>query len=801
MRMWVLRFLALSACVVVIAVGVIVWILRGSLPDLEGTIVSGLIDAPASIERDAAGVPVITASTRADLAFATGVAHAQDRYFQMDLVRRQAAGELSALFGPVALDADRYYRFHRFRSVAREVLERLPKEHRRLLDSYAEGVNTGLASLESQPFEYYVLNTRPMPWTAEDSLLVVYAMFLQLNDSRARFDLRHGLAHRVLPEEVYAWLFPDGTPWDAPLAGDVRHPRPWPPAELFTLSNSAATPVSFAATEPAPILGSNNWAVGGALSRTGHAMVANDMHLGLGVPNIWYRARLVQTGSAARDVTGVTLPGVPLLVAGSNGHVAWGFTNSYGDWTDAVVVIPGETVGTYRTAEGDRRFVLHHETIEVAGEGDVDYTVRETIWGPVDETVAYPEGEIAVSWTAHHARAVNMNLLALETARSAEAALDIANTAGIPPQNFVTGDAAGNIGWTIAGQVPVRRGYAPGRPADWSRTPGWTGWLDSPQYPRILNPPDARLWTANARVVDGEDLEAIGDGGYDLGARAKQIRDALRARQSFTEQDMLDIQTDDRALFLAPWRELLLDLLDTGDAADDVGLIEYRELVRNWAARATPDSAGYRLVRQFRLEVRSRVFDGLLAGVRAEYDALPAWTIDAQFEAPLWQLVTERPPHLLPAGYDSWESLLLAAVHANLEEWDAEYGTPLDERTWGELNKLSMRHPLSASLPLIGNWLDMPAQPMAGDANMPRAQGADWGASQRIVVSPGDEANGLMHMPGGQSGHPLSQFYRAGHDAWVQGEPLPFLPGPALYTLKLLPGQGKMAASGEHSGG
>jgi penicillin amidase len=346
MRKWMLRFLAVSVCVVLIGFGVAAALLRGSLPDLDGTIVSTGVEAPATIARDAAGVPVITASSRMDLAFATGFAHAQDRYFQMDLVRRQAAGELSALFGPVALDADRHYRFHRFRSVAGAVLEELPEDHRRLLDRYAEGVNAGLASLNARPFEYFLLNRRPAPWTAEDSLLVVYAMFLQLNDSRARRDLRHGLAHRVLPEEVYAWLFPDGTPWDAPLSGAVRGPRPWPPAELFSLNDPARQPVAFAVREPAPVFGSNNWAIGGALTPTGHAMVANDMHLGLGVPNIWYRARLVQTGRDARDGTGETLPGVPLVVAGSNGHVAWGYTNCYGDWSDAVVVLPGESDGT-----------------------------------------------------------------------------------------------------------------------------------------------------------------------------------------------------------------------------------------------------------------------------------------------------------------------------------------------------------------------------------------------------------------------------------------------------------------------
>ncbi len=795
MRKWLLRSLAVVATLAVVAIALAAWLLRGSLPDLDGTIYAAGLEGPATIARDAYGVPVITASSRTDLAFATGMAHAQDRFFQMDLVRRQAAGELSALFGAVAIDADRHYRFHGFRSVAREVFASLPADHRQLLSRYTEGVNAGLASLDARPFEYFVLGENPLPWREEDSLLVVYAMFLQLNDSRARRDVRHGYAHRVLPVEVYAWLFPDGTPWDAPLTGEARDVRPWPPAEALDLRTGKQRPAIAAVREPVPVLGSNNWAVGGTLTRTGRAMLANDMHLGLGVPNVWYAIRLVQTGDAPRDATGVSLPGVPLLVAGSNGHIAWGYTNSYGDWTDAVIVRPGDAPGTYRTPDGDRPYVLRRETIDVAGEAAVEYTVRDTIWGPVDASAGYPDGDIAVSWTAHHARAVNMNLLGLETAQSVNAALDIANTVGIPPQNFVTGDAAGNIGWTIAGQIPARRDFYASVPADWSAAPGWSGWLEPEAYPRIVNPPDSRLWTANARVVDGKALDTIGDGGYDLGARARQIRDALRASDSFTESDMLRIQLDDRALFLTPWRNLLLELLDSTKVSLDVDMIEYRELVRNWKPRAAPDSVGYRLVRQFRLEVESRVFNGLIAPLSDVYETLPVWTSYGQFEAPLWQLVTERPVHLLPEGYASWETLLLDAVRANLDTWDAGYDTPLSERTWGEVNLLDMRHPLSTALPFAGKWLDMPAVPIAGDSDMPRAQGSDWGASQRFAVSPGDEANGLMQLPGGQSGHPLSEFYRAGHEAWVRGEARPFLPGPELHTLKLEPAEGKMDAS------
>ena len=325
MQKWLLRLLAFAAALIVAVLATGYGLLRASLPDLDGTLVVEHLDGAASIERDANGVPVITAGSRADLAFATGVAHGQDRYFQMDLIRRQAAGELAELFGPAAVDIDRYHRFHGFRAIAGQVLASLAVDERLVLERYAAGVNAGLASLAAQPFEYYVIHKKPAPWTAEDSLVVVYAMFMELNDERADRDLRHGLAKRVLPPMVYAWLYPDGTPWDAPILGDARPVAAWPAPEDYDLRDRARGAAAAAALAPARVHGSNNWAVSGALTASGRALVANDMHLGLSVPNIWYRARLVQTADGKRDLTGVSLPGTPLVVAGSNGRIAWGY--------------------------------------------------------------------------------------------------------------------------------------------------------------------------------------------------------------------------------------------------------------------------------------------------------------------------------------------------------------------------------------------------------------------------------------------------------------------------------------------
>ncbi len=781
------RFLVLSFLVLVAAGLSAFLLLRGSLPRLDGELSVHGIEAPVIIERDAAGIPVITARNRTDLAFATGFVHGQDRFFQMDLSRRRAAGELAALFGPIAVALDQRNRLHRFRNRARALIASMPVAETTLLSAYAAGVNEGWRSLDVWPFEYLLLRSKPQSWRPEDSLLVAYNMFLELNDERAVRDTSRGLAREALPPAMFDFLYPQGTSWDAPLLGQPRAIMPIPTATdlsavyLESVRRSNA-PVNF---ERQVIVGSNNWAIAGSLSDSGRAIVANDMHLDITVPNVFYRARLKVAGAAPLDLTGVTLPGVPLLIAGSNGDIAWGNTNSYGDWSDAVIVRRGDAPDSYLTPDGQRRFTTYLETIQVKGADDEELRVRETIWGPLIESTADANQLIAASWLAHKPLAVNLRGLDLETAKSAEEALDVANQMGLPPQNFVVGDAAGNIGWTIAGRIPLRGAYDATLPADWSESSGWLGWLPAVEYPRVLNPESGRIWTANARVVDDEALGKIGDGGYDLGARASQIRDRLSASDRFAATDMLAIQLDDRAVFLSRWQRLLLRVLE--DGAGGTELRQYAKLVEGWESRASADSVGYRLVRDFRRAVRDRVFSMLMQPVRDRFAAEARLSMSNQFEGPLWALVVEQPAHLLSAEYASWDALLLAAIDDNLGDYRDNYEGGLSRRTWGELNQALIRHPLGDAVPGIARWLNMPRDSLPGDSNMPRVQSPTFGASERFAVAPGDEAHGYMHMPVGQSGHPLSVYYRHGHEDWVEGRSSAFLPGDARHTLALKP--------------
>ena len=629
MKRLIIRIATVTAVLAVIATVFAYWILTRSLPHLDGEMLADGLSANVTIERDAGGIPVITAANRVDLAYATGYVHGQDRFFQMDLTRRNAAGELSELFGAVALEVDRR---------ANDVLETLSPEQDSILEAYARGVNAGLGDLGAKPFEYFLVGTDPRPWEKADSLLAVYTMYMQLNDDRAIRDVRRGLASRVLPEGVYAWLYPQGTTWDAPITGAPRQDAPIPGPEAYNLTGTTTARVRLPEHEDGdPVLpGSNNWAVAGSLTRDGGAIVANDMHLGITTPNVFYRARMRTTDAVKIDLAGVTLPGAPILVAGSNGRVAWSNTNSYGDWTDAVIVRPGPTPDTYLTPSGPKAFTVFRERIAVKNAEPDLFEIRETIWGPVLEDNPDPDQMIAISWVAHHPQGVTLNHIDIETAASVEAALDIANTIGMPPQNFVVGDADGNIGWTIAGAIPVREGYNPMLPAEWSDSVGWTGWVDPQDYPRVINPESGRIWTANARVVDGEALHIIGDGGYDLGARAQQIRDGLFAIEQFSPEDMLRVQLDDRAVFLGRWRQLLLETLD--GKSDNGSRETYRKLVDEWQPRASTDSVGYRLVRGFRLEVRNRVFTMLMQPVLEQFGEDTDLRISNQFEAPLWNL-------------------------------------------------------------------------------------------------------------------------------------------------------------------
>lgn len=794
---WIRRIIIALIVIVAITFALGWRLLAGSRPQTDGSIALQGLSAPVTIVRDADGVPTITAQNRRDLAYALGFVHGQERFFQMDLQRRAAAGELAALVGPKALPIDENHRQHRFRALAQRELALATPANRKLMDAYTAGVNAGLAHLSVRPWEYLLLGQKPQPWTDADTILTIDAMAFDLNqDGDDPRELNIARLRAVLPRPLTDFLLAPAPRWEAPMQGGPSQAVPMPGADVFDLRAVTTSKVALSGGTHAIArsnaantgIGSNGFAVGGALTGGG-ALLANDPHLHLRVPNIWYRAQLRYTDPSdptqMLDLNGVTLPGAPALVIGSNRHIAWGFTNSTGDWMDWVRVIVSPADPTqYRTPSGWTKFTLHDEVIHVHGAADVHITVKDTIWGPV--MAKAPDGTpLAMAWTAQDPRAVNLNVMKLETATTVAQALALGPTIGIPPQNLVVADSQGHVGWTIAGSViPIRAGFDPSAPADWSQPgTGWVGHATPDQDPRIENPPDARIWTANQRIVDGAALTLIGDGGYDQGARAQQIRDDLAARDHFTPPDMLAIQLDDRALFLTRWQKLLLGVLKT---SHDPKLAALAPFVKDWQARAAADSVGYRIVRRFHDTVRENALAPFAARASAKWNDFE-WPTPAVGEYATWTLVTQKPAWLLDPKYKTWDALLTDSAREVAAEL-AEVPGPLAAKTWGAYNAAQIDNPLSVALPgWLARFVDMPHDALPGDNDMPRVLHPKFGASMRMDVQPGDEAHGILEMPAGQSDNPLSPWFGKGHEAWVHGKPTPLLPGPAKYKLTLTP--------------
>lgn len=794
-RRWLL--LGLLTPVALAAIGLsAAWLtLRASLPMLDGTVHAGALSAPVTVDRDALGVPTISGADRRDLAYATGFLHAQDRFFQMDLLRRTAAGELAELVGPAALDLDRRNRLHRFRHRAAAVLAALTGDERRLLDFYVRGVNDGLGALSARPFEYLTLRTAPVPWRPEDTILVGYAMYFELQYAELGSTVARGLLRERLTDDVFALLLPDASHWDAPLdqatSPAVAMPA-LPPGKPDWLG---PLPSRVTGLEPEDIAGSNSWAVAGAhgspaagpggrpaFTLPDHALVANDMHLGQRLPNTWYRLSLAYPDARGRTrrVTGVSLPGTPVVVVGSNGRVAWGFTNSAGSFLD-LIALDGDTMQSlrYRVPGGFEQATRKTERIAVNGAPAVDLPVVETRWGPAIEA---GKKIYAVHWMAHEPQAVNFGLLRMEDADSAEAALQVGQSSGVPTQNLVVADADGHIGWTLAGPLPRRAVPSDDLPVAGVDYRPWSGHLAPEEYPLRLDPPLGRLWTANNRLLGGSEQDKIGGHTADMGARAGQIRDALLALEHVDEGALLAIQLDDRALWTAVWRRLLLDTLDAEATAGHPQRAELKRLVEQWNGRADAGAAGYTLVRDFYGALYEAWFGRLDAELLGGTPAIRA--AGSRIE-PVMEMLAEKRAWV-PAGQADWRAFMLDRIDATIGKATAD-GTALTAATWGHVNRAAIAHPLARALPWLKPWLSAPADALPGDRNMPRVQAPAFGASERMVVAPGHEETGLFHMPGGQSGHPLSPFFLAGHDAWVRGEPTAFLPGPTTHHLVLQP--------------
>ncbi|MDE0282622.1 MAG: penicillin acylase family protein [Gammaproteobacteria bacterium] len=777
-RLRVALWVALAA--VLIFISVLTAALYLSRPQISGAAKISGLDFPVSISRDSIGHTTVQAQSRLDLARATGFVHAQERFLSMDIRRRLAAGELAALLGPFVLEQDREIRLHRFREQARKIAAGLSETEHAILYAYTEGVNQGLKALPVWPFPYAFFLTRPEPWKPEDSILSLFAMHLVLQGGHWKYDSVVGFLHETFGADVANFLAPVGSHYDAPLDDTpipLYTPRV-PEAHEIDLRDIPLNPenlkdVRMSWENP----GSNAFAVSGKLTSHGSALLANDMHLVLLVPNIWYRMHW-QWADAGKDrmASGLTLPGLPWLIAGSNGQIAWGFTNSNVDTQDLIVLDPEEP--SLATVE---------EVLEVRLGADEKLTYEISAWGPVIGK-DFQNRKRALRWAAYWLTGTHINFSQLEMSEDIRSAMTLFQQSAIPWQNVLIVDREGNLGWTIAGALPRREGYSGRIPIKSSMLESHAPqWLPPAEYPVVFNPPGHRLWSANSRHVGGEYYALLGDGRYTAGMRAQQIRNRLREKTVFSESDLLALQLDNRADYLNEWRPRLERAMNEASIAPLVERHRVRKWLAEWDGHSNADSVGYRIIRTF----RKRAHELFLLALQTQLGLSPdrhTRHLRWQLDSPLTRILASEAQNFLPRNMQNWDEFLALALKLTIEDMTVG-GRDMAEATWGARNYARIRHPLSHALPFLGGLLDAPPSPLSGDLNLPRVAHRAFGASHRTVVSPGREEGGIMNMPTGQSGHPLSPFYNAGHNDWLEGKPTPFLPGPALTTMTLAPSE------------
>lgn len=771
----------LIGALVGITVGIVLTVfllLRGSLAQLDGEQQLEGIGDRVEITRDDRGRVRIMAADRNDVAFGLGYVHAQDRFFQMDLLRRQAAGEMAELLGAGLVGYDRSRRWHQFRKKADREWAILPVEQRLLVKTYARGVNSGLHALRVRPFEYLLLRTSPRDWSPEDTLLVIYAFYLTLHDSTGEYDRVNGLLREAFGEELHAFLTGNGSAWAARLEGEDRPILPHPASLSGDRVNRESRTEPIEETLP---VGSNAWAVGGDLAGGTGALVANDMHLGLMMPPVWYLAGWDVTNPETGEVlsvNGLTLAGTPALITGGNGRVAWGFTSAYADTQDVVLVETLPDGETYRTPDGPRRFERDQEEIRIrGGESEILEVVR-TIWGPlIPDTV----GEtMALRWIAHDPGAANIAMVAMEKAGSVEELLRLARVTGLPSENIVAGDREGNVGWSIAGPLPERFGFNGDLPISFADgSAGWRGFLDADEVPEIIRGRDGRIWSANEAQVSGPAALLIGDTGQRSRGRAWTIRDQLEAKESFEPEDFLSLQLDTRVPYLERWRDLMIALIDAEAIDKQPELRPVRILLEEWDGHAEIDSRAYPLIRSFQGRAEADILDQLLtpAGIERK-----SYSRHFEFGESLFGILADQPTGWLEADRAGWRRRMLGWLQDCLD------GRSIDELpTWGASNRIMIRHPVSRAVPALSRFLDGSTFAGSGDGFAVKVLSRSHGAVARMVIPVGSEERGSLQLSGGQSGHPLSGFYRSDLQDWMAGDPVPFLPGAVTHRLILLP--------------
>jgi penicillin G amidase len=773
--LWTIAVL-LTALVLAAALGVL-WLRgaeRAALPQLDGDLhISGL-SAPVTVRRDAHGVPHIEAATQDDLFVAQGYVTAQDRLWQMDASRRNATGDLAEVLGGSLVKHDETQRVLGLGVNARRIYANLSAADRTRLDEYARGVNLYIAQhADNLPAEFRLLHYRPQPWTGADSL-AIGMMMVQMLDSHWDVKLERELISADLHNpRLEGDLYPVGSWRDHPPTGEVidwsqPHPAPadtsddddddrsqasvdhWQQRnELATLRSALGLPECANCTP-----GSNNWVISGAHTASGKPLLANDMHLPLTEPNIWFMADLAAPGFHA---AGVTLPGMPFVIAGHNEHVAWGFTALYADVQDVYVeTLDGK--GNYQAADGSwQPLSVDHEVIHVRGGKDVTVDVESTNHGPLLNTMLqklpHPE---SLKWSLYDTTLNTLPLFEMNTAANwTEFSVALSSWCW-PTQNVVYSDDQGHIAYHAVGRVPIRPDGLIGVPIP--HTVGvaaheWQSYIPFDQLPNAYDPPSGFLATANARVTTDKSPYQLSLEWVDP-YRAERIYKALQGRDKLTPKDMIAVQTDIYSEVDQEIGHRLAYAIDHTPGVEN-RLKKAADILRSWDGRLTTDSVAASIVTKTRQAFWPLILEPKIGKDDEDY----RWS-ESNFAEE--EIIMHASPDWLPSSYKNWDALLTDAVRKGMKDGHA----PGDISTWtyGSWHVVDIEHPLAGFLPYISRIAGTGPQPLSGDTTTVKQVGRDFGPSQRFTMDWSDIDGSSEDIALGESGDPYSAYFR---DQWA----------------------------------
>jgi penicillin G amidase len=803
-----------------------------ALPQLDGDVHLAGLSAPVTIRRDAHGVPHIEAATEDDLFIAQGYITAQDRLWQMDGSRRSSNGDLAEIMGPALIQNDKTQRVLQIRLTAQRIYGRLSADDRRRFDDYARGVNLFIAQCEQSntlPVEFHLLHYRPEPWTGVDSISVGLSMVQTLDTHIATKLSRGRIGAKLNNPALESDLYPVGSWRDHPPTGvklDLTQPQDLPAAprnenDDEENTESRAVPLATSPLNTHALLallgqptcsgcasGSNNWVIAGSHTASGKPLLANDMHLTLREPDTWYMADLSAPGFHA---AGVTLPGFPLVIAGHNEHVAWGFTALYGDTQDLYIEkLDGkgnyEDPASTRTGGQTHPLIVDPEVIHVRGGKDVLLTVQSTAHGPLlNPLLPASDPPTALKWTLCDPTLNKIPLYEMNTATNWQEFSAALAGWSWPTQNLVYSDDQGHIAYHAIGQIPLRPdGIAnapianvpnadastPNAPISGESSPDqtheWQGYIPFDQLPNAVDPPSGFLATANSRVTTDKSPYPLTNEWGDP-YRIERIYKSLDGRDHLTAADMLAVQTD---IYSEVDQEMghrfayAIDHTPGPEGNGDPRMRQAADLMRSWDGRLTTNSAAASIVTQTRAALWPLILQPKLGNLAGDYNWSEDWFAEEE-------IVMNAKSAWLPSAYKDWNALLTAAVRNGMKHGKAT--ADVTQWTYGRWHVVDIEHPLAVILPFIARVAGTGPQPQSGDGTTVKQVGRDFGPSQRFTMDWSNIDGSTENIVLGESSNPFSPYFRDQWNNWYEGTTfaLPFTPSAVAaqtkHTLRLLP--------------